>query len=56
MDENEPIWKCKYYVIGYDGIFASVFGYGDTEVEALKDCKTHFKMLQDKYNPDDVSF
>lgn len=56
MDENEPIWKCEYYVIGYDGISASVFGYGYTEIEALEDCKNHFQMLQDKYNPEDDSF
>lgn len=56
MDENEPIWKYEYYVTGYDGISASVFGYGYTEVEALKDCKIHFKMLQNKYNPEDNSF
>jgi Sec7-like guanine-nucleotide exchange factor len=56
MDENEPIWKCEYYVTGYDGISASVFGYGYTEVEALKDCKIHFRMLQNKYNPEDDSF
>ena len=56
MDANAPLWKCKYHVIGYDAISASIFGYGDTEVEALKDCKNHFEMLQDKYNPDDMSF
>ena len=52
MDENEPIWKCEYSIIGYDGIEASVFGYGNTEYKALEDCKNHFQMLQDKYNPE----
>lgn len=56
MDENEPAWKCEYYVTGYSGISASVFGYGYTEVEALKDCKLHFRMLQNKYNPEDECF
>ena len=56
MDENEPTWKCEYYVTGYDGISASVFGYGYIEVEALKDCKLHFRMLQNKYNPEDECF
>lgn len=49
-DENEPIWKCEYSIIGYEGISASVIGYGNTEVEALKSCIEHFRMLQEKYN------
>lgn len=56
MDESEPIWRCKYYTIGYECISAYVFGYGNTEVEALEDCKNHFNMLQNKYNPEDESF
>ena len=28
----------------------------DTEIEALKDCKIHFRMLQNKHNPEDDSF
>ena len=50
MGEEEPIWKCEYYIVGYECISASVFGYGNTEIEALEDCKNHFQMLQDKYN------
>ena len=30
MDESKPRWVCEYYIIGYDGITASVFGYGNT--------------------------
>ena len=56
MDENEPIWRCEYSIVGYDCISASVLGYGYTEVEALKDCKLHFRMLQNKYNPEDEYF
>lgn len=56
MDENEPMWRCRYCIIGYEFISASVFGYGNTEAEALVDCKDHFQMLQDKYNPEDESF
>lgn len=55
MDENEPTWKCKYSIVGYEGISASVFGYGNTEVEALENCKNHFQMLQDKYNTENES-
>ena len=55
MDTNEPVWKCKYSIVGYDGISASVIGYGNTEFEALKSCKDHFKMLQEKYNKENES-
>ena len=51
MDKNEPKWKCEYFIVGYDGISAAVFGYGNTETEALAECKKHFQMLQNKYNP-----
>lgn len=56
MDENDPIWRCEYSIVGYDMITASVFGYGNTEVEALEDCKNHFQMLQDKYNPNNIRY
>lgn len=56
IDENEPMWKCEYSIIGYDGIEASVFGYGNTEEEALEDCKINFQVLQYKYNPKKYSF
>jgi len=55
MDENDPVWKCVYSIIGYDGISASVIGYGNTEVVALESCKEHFQMLQEKYNIDNES-
>lgn len=56
MDENEPVWKCEYSIVGYEGISASVLGYGDSEVEALGECVNHFKELQKKYNKEDESF
>ena len=55
MDESEYLWKCEYSIVGYECISASVFGYGNTEFEALKDCKNHFQMLQDKYNKENES-
>lgn len=55
MDPNEPAWRCEYSITGYEGIQASVFGYGNTEVEALHDCVCLFKYLQKTYNPDDES-
>lgn len=53
--EGDPEWKCIYSIIGYDGITASVIGYGNTVEEALHDCKELFSYLQKTYNPDDVS-
>ena len=47
-----PYMKCTYTIIGYDGISASVVGYGDTEELALKDCLDRFKYLQENYNKD----
>ena len=55
MDKSDFIWRCKYYIIGYEASYASVVGYGNTEVEALEKCKELFKFLQDNYNRDDES-
>lgn len=55
MDGNEPTWRCEYSIVGYDGISASVTGYGDTPEEALRKCNELFQMLQDKYNVEDES-
>lgn len=55
IDENELAWKCEYYIVGYDGISASVIGYGNTEFDALKKCKDCFRMLQEKYNTENES-
>ena len=50
IPEGTPIWRCEYTVLCCDGIYAFVFGYGNTEEEALADCKTNFKNIQEKYN------
>lgn len=50
MDENAPVWQCEYSIAGYDGIFASVIGYGNSEIESLENCKSNFQMLQEYYN------
>lgn len=55
MDKDDFLWKCEYSIVGYDGISASIFGYGNTEEESLIDCKKHFKYLQDNYNKEDES-
>lgn len=54
INPNEPIWKCTYEVIGYDGITTGIIGYGNTKIEALNDCDYLFKSLQEKYNPDNI--
>lgn len=56
MDKEEPIWKCEYSVVGYDGISATILGYGNTEIVALEECKMHFQILQELYNPNKESF
>ena len=56
MNMSEPIWRCTYTVIGYEGICGIVIGYGNTEEEALEDCKSLFKYLQENFNKDDESF
>lgn len=52
IDRNELVWKCEYFIMGYDGVSASVIGYGNSAIEALENCKCYFLMLQEKYNPD----
>lgn len=54
-EENELLWQCEYYVVGYDEITVSIYGYGNTAEESLKKCKELFTMLQDKYNPENRS-
>ena len=56
MDENEPIWKCVYSVIGYDGISASIIQYGNTQIEALENVQKFFQYLQDNYNASGENF
>lgn len=52
---SEKYWKCKYLVCGYDYIQSAIFGFGDTPEEAIANCQSNFKKLQEKYNPDDIS-
>lgn len=56
MDKNDFVWKCKYSIIGYDMIEAAVYGYGNTEGEALSECIKHFKEIQEMFNKEDESF
>ena len=56
MDEGQPEWRCIYFVYGYDGIYTSCIGYGNTVEEALKDCKNLLEYLQDTYNKKSVYY
>lgn len=54
--KQELISRCKYEVNCGDGIFANIYGYGETEVLALINCLDNQKMLETKYSEkeDDV--
>lgn len=54
--KDSPVWKCEYIVVGYDCITSCVIGYGQTEEEALNDCKRLFCHLQEAYNPQNNKF
>lgn len=54
IKESEPKWKCEYFSIGYDGITAYCIGYGNTEIEALTDCKNLLETIQKQYNPEGI--
>lgn len=56
MDENEPVFRCYYQVVGYEACLSTIYGYGNTEMEALENCINNFKYIQEKYNPEDESF
>lgn len=53
MQQSDPRWRCIYYTIGYQGITTTCIGYGDTEENALKECRNLFNYLQKEYNKDD---
>lgn len=56
MDENEPTFRCYYQVVGCDGITSRVYGYGNEQQEALKECIKNFDLLQNNFNKEDISF
>lgn len=53
VPETEPTWKCTHTVVGYEGVWADIIGYGNTEEEALKACKDLFKYIQEIYRMKD---
>lgn len=50
MIPGAPAWKCVYFVEPDDEIKAYIYGYGETEEEALKNCKDFYNLLQKDYN------
>lgn len=49
MPKGTPEWKCCYFVIGYEYAETGIFGFGNTEEEALADCKKHYKYIIETY-------
>ena len=56
MNESDPVFRCYYQVVGYEACLSTIYGYGNTEMEALENCMNNFKYIQEKYNPEDESF
>lgn len=54
-EDNEPDWVCEYKVIGYEMITSVLYGYGNTQQEALKNCMDMFDRLQKEFNKDGAS-
>lgn len=55
MPEGEYKYRCIYIVVGYDGITATLWTYGDTPIESLQKNIGRFESLQYKYNPENES-
>ena len=45
IDNDKPKWKCEYYAASYDFVEVSVFGYGNTQNDALNDCMETMKYI-----------
>lgn len=55
-DNTMNSWKCTYLVLGCEGVYTEIYGYGETPDAALNDCNERYSLFQTKYNPDDESF
>lgn len=44
------IWKCEYIITTVDNAKINIYGYGNTELEALTKCIEHLTYLQNTYN------
>lgn len=55
-DTTLNCWKCIYSVLGCEGVYTEIYGYGKTLNDALNDCNERYSLFQTKYNPNDESF
>ena len=49
MPDNVPLFKCLYNVIGYEYMETGIYGFGNTEEEALANCKKHYELIVKTY-------
>lgn len=55
-DNTLNCWKCTYSVLGCEGVYTEIYGYGITPDNAFNDCNERYSLFQAKYNPNDESF
>ena len=55
-DNTLNCWKCTYSVLGCEGVYTEIYGYGITPDNAFNDCNERYSLFQAKYNPDDEAF
>lgn len=56
MFKRDPVFRCCYEVVGCDMITSIVYGYGNTQQDALQECLEHFDFLQKEFNKADKSY
>lgn len=54
VPENKT-WKTAYSIVGYEGVYSDIIGYGSDEIESLMNCMKLFDYLQKEYNQEDKS-
>ena len=48
-------WCCLYRSEWAHGTVAIIMGYGNTEIDALQNCKGNLALVQARFNPNDIS-
>ena len=51
-DACPPRWRCTFYTRGYDCVYASIAGYGESPEEAMRNTKSRLRLLQQRFNPE----
>lgn len=49
IDETIPVYVCEYFVECNDMVSMTVYGFGNTPIEALTDCQNYIEILK-SYN------